>query len=226
MQVGGAPTSLLSDGRSSFELNLGWNIEKCWALATLDHTITPKSPEFESVVSVLILPATTYVAAKNKIIIRSMYIYTWYARFIRNFNKFRSDEALKTPWGWSDTLDCHMGVTRFDGARWLAASRRLIIFYWNIAICPYSCNYSYILQTNVEINVLNIFYTLWKYLWSVVATLSPLGGAWQHATSCGRNTVHSTGLALQLGHPIHVHIRIRIYAVPCGLWSIHWRWSH
>ena len=23
-----------------------------------------------------------------------------------------------------------------------------------------------------------------------------------------------------------VHKRIRIYAVPCGIWSIHWRWSH
>ena len=52
--------------------------------------------------------------------------------FIRNFNKFRSDEALKTRWGKSDTLDCHMGVTWFDAARWLAASRRLIIFYQNI----------------------------------------------------------------------------------------------
>ena len=52
--------------------------------------------------------------------------------FIRNFNKFRSDEALKTRWGKSDTLDCHMGVTWFDAASWLAASRRLIIFYQNI----------------------------------------------------------------------------------------------
>ena len=52
--------------------------------------------------------------------------------FIRNFNKFRSDEALKTRWGKSDTLDCHMGVTWFDAARWLAASRRLIILYQNI----------------------------------------------------------------------------------------------
>ena len=126
----------------------------------------------------------TYVAAKNKIIIRYMYIYTRYARFfnacfactsfsfvalssllrtwsslchclslffltfsmacqemdhtyicqfindhfIRNFNKFRNDEASKTSWGQSDTLDCHMGVTWFDAVRWLAASRRLIIF--------------------------------------------------------------------------------------------------
>ena len=52
--------------------------------------------------------------------------------FIRNFNKFRGDEALKTRWGKWDTLDCHMGVTWFDAARWLAASRRLIIFYQNI----------------------------------------------------------------------------------------------
>ena len=49
-------------------------------------------------------------------------------RFIRNFNKFQSDETLKTRWGQSDSLDCHMGVTWFDAARWLAASRRFIIF--------------------------------------------------------------------------------------------------
>ena len=29
-------------------------------------------------------------------------------------------------------LDCHMGVTWFDAARWLAAARRLKIFYQNI----------------------------------------------------------------------------------------------
>ena len=49
-------------------------------------------------------------------------------RFIRNFNKFQSYVALKTRWGKSDTLHCHMGVMWFDAPRWLAASRRLIIF--------------------------------------------------------------------------------------------------
>ena len=59
--------------------------------------------------------------------------------FIRNFNKFRSDE---TRWGKSDTLDCHMSVTWFDAALWLAASRRLIIFYQNISNTP-SAGWSY-----------------------------------------------------------------------------------
>ena len=52
--------------------------------------------------------------------------------FIRNFNKFRSVEALKTCWAKLDTLDCHMGVTWFDAAHWLSVSRRSIIFYKNI----------------------------------------------------------------------------------------------
>ena len=44
------------------------------------------------------------------------------------FNEFRSDETLKTPWGKSDILDCHMGVMWLHAARWLVASRGLIIF--------------------------------------------------------------------------------------------------
>ena len=32
--------------------------------------------------------------------------------FYQEFNKFRSDVALKTRWGKSDTLDCHIWVSR------------------------------------------------------------------------------------------------------------------
>ena len=70
-------------------------------------------------------------------------------------------------------------------------------------MCPNSYNYNFIFQLNVEV-VLNIFYTLWNIFWSVVATLSQLGGAWQHATSCGRNTVYNTGLGLHvIARPAH-----------------------
>ena len=80
-------------------------------------------------------------------------------RFISNFNKFRCDEALKTRWGKSDTLDCHMGVTWFDAARWLPASRRLMI-----TMCHNSGNCSFIFRPNVNINCIEyLFYTCWKY---------------------------------------------------------------
>ena len=49
-------------------------------------------------------------------------------RPIISFTNFIKSLSLQTRWGKSDTLDCHMGVTWFDAARWLAVSRRLIIF--------------------------------------------------------------------------------------------------
>ena len=57
---------------------------------------------------------------------------------------FRSDETLRTPWGKSDStvhgefggksdiLDCHMGVTWLEVARWLVASRGLMIVFIKI----------------------------------------------------------------------------------------------
>ena len=51
----------------------------------------------------------------------------------------------------------------------------------------------------MEINCIEYFFIHFgNIFWSVVATLSPLGGAWQHATFCGRNTVYNTGLALHV----------------------------
>ena len=48
--------------------------------------------------------------------------------FYQEFQQISKWCSFKTRWGKSDTLDCHMGVTWFDAARWLAASRRLLIF--------------------------------------------------------------------------------------------------
>ena len=101
-------------------------------------------------------------------------------RFIRNFNNCHV--ALKTRWGMSDTLDCHMGVTWFDAARWLAASRMLIIFFIKIlryvlipAIIPLYSD-----QTWKWI-VLSSFYTLWKYFCWVWRPYLRKAAPWQHA---------------------------------------------
>ena len=120
-------------------------------------------------------------------------------RFIRNFNKFRSYVALKTRWGKSDTLDCHMGVTWFDAARWLAGSRRLIIFL--LKYCDMSCNHCLIFRPNMEINCIEYF--LYPFFFWVWRPFLCKAAPWQRATSCGRNTVHNTGLSHVIARPTH-----------------------
>ena len=40
-------------------------------------------------------------------------------RFVSSFNKFHSDETLRTPWGKSDILDCHKIVYQIFTSTWL-----------------------------------------------------------------------------------------------------------
>ena len=53
----------------------------------------------------------------------------------------------------------------------------------------------------MEINCIE--YTLWKYFSGVWRPFLRKATPWQHTTSCGRNTVHNTGLGHVIARPTH-----------------------
>ena len=83
--------------------------------------------------------------------------------FYQEFQQISKGGSFENSPRKGGTLNCHMGVTWFDAVRWLTASCRLIIFLLNTAICPNSCNYSFIFRPNENINCIEYFYTIWKY---------------------------------------------------------------
>ena len=80
--------------------------------------------------------------------------------FVRNFNRFRSGlnfiNSLKKVGHAGLSHGCHVIC---EAARWLAASPRLIIFFYqNIAIRHNSCSYGFKFRSYVEINCSDFFF--------------------------------------------------------------------